>query len=434
MKKILSILAAGAAFVATPALACEFTGQNQVSVGALLGDASATGTPVPVGQLVNAFWAQPKIRAAFENAGCSQEQFVIKTVALNGGNPNALIARSANFNYPTPKLAAPAAAAPATPTAAATAPATPTASAAPAAQASAAPAPVATAPAAPPPVPAAAPTATPVVAAPLAVRPLPARVDMSDVWGAINALKADDEKLRAAIAEKSPEQVTAQDRTVIKQLNAIPNWEEALKKLGATGEVETAKLPAEQQAVVQQVIAAKSLAESYLGRDTLDGMTVVNSIFTLLLVILAAFGIRAWRNRDKDIATAAQSAVDDALADVRLDDTFKLTVLADISGLQADVTGLKSRFKHDVRKAADTLEPAEMKALADGEEFEYHLLVDRLPVSFDAKVVQHTPAGDALIKVDELPDLVTAKNLRGELADYFEKGGALPVLKLVNTP
>ena len=424
MKKILSILAAGAAFVATPALACEFTGQNQVPVGALLGDASATGAPVAVGQLVGAFWGQPRIRAAFESAGCSQEQFVAQAITLNGGNPNALLARSVNFIYPTPAAPAPAQPAPA-------------ASATPVAQATATPAPVTTASAVLPPVPAAAPKAvpaTPVVAAPLAVKPLPARVDMTDVWGAINALKADDEKLRAAIAEKSPEQVTAQDRTVIKQLNAIPNWEEALKKLGATGEVETAKLPAEQQAVVQQVIAAKSLAESYLGRDTLDGMTVVNSIFTLLLVILAAFGIRAWRNRDKDIATAAQSAVDDALADVRLDDTFKLTVLADISGLQADVTGLKSRFKHDVRKAADTLEPAEMKALADGEEFEYHLLVDRLPVSFDAKVVQHTPAGDALIKVDELPDLVTAKNLRGELADYFEKGGALPVLKLVNTP
>lgn len=424
MKKIFSILAAGAALVATPALACEFTGQNQVPVGALLGDASATGAPVAVGQLVGAFWGQPRIRAAFESAGCSQEQFVAQAITLNGGNPNALLARSANFIYPTP--AAPALAQPA-----------PAAIAAPVAQAAATPAPVATASAAPPPVRAAAPTAapaTPVVAAPLAVRPLPARIDMSDVWGAINALKADDEKLRAAIANKSPEQVTAQDRTVIKQLNAIPNWEEALKKLGASGEIETASLPAPQQAAVQQVIAAKSLAESYLGRETLDFMTVVNSIFTLLLVILAAFGIRAWRNRDKDIATAAQSAVDGALADVRLDDTFKLTVLADISGLQADVTGLKSRFKHDVKKATDTFEPAEMKAMIDGTEFEYHLLVDGLPVSFGAKVVQHTPSGDALIKIDELPAPVTAKNLRGELADYFEKGGALPVLKLVNTP
>ena len=426
MKKFLAFIAAIIALVAMPALACEFEGQRNFPVAPLFGDASATGNPVSVEKIADQFVSRPEIRDKFEAAGCTAAEMKGKIIALNGGNSAELMARSANFIFPTLKLLAPAAAKPA-----------PAASATPVAQATATPAPVTTASAVLPPVPAAAPKAvpaTPVVAAPLAVKPLPARVDMTDVWGAINALKADDEKLRAAIAEKSPEQVTAQDRTVIKQLNAIPNWEEALKKLGATGEVETAKLPAEQQAVVQQVIAAKSLAESYLGRDTLDGMTVVNSIFTLLLVILAAFGIRAWRNRDKDIATAAQSAVDDALADVRLDDTFKLTVLADISGLQADVTGLKSRFKHDVRKAADTLEPAEMKALADGEEFEYHLLVDRLPVSFDAKVVQHTPAGDALIKVDELPDLVTAKNLRGELADYFEKGGALPVLKLVNTP
>lgn len=330
MKKIFSILAAGAALVATPALACEFTGQNQVPVGALLGDASATGAPVAVGQLVGAFWGQPRIRAAFESAGCSHEQFVAQAITLNGGNPNALLARSANFIYPTP--AAPALAQPA-----------PAAIAAPVAQAAATPAPVATASAAPPPVRAAAPTAapaTPVVAAPLAVRPLPARIDMSDVWGAINALKADDEKLRAAIAEKSPEQVTAQDRTVIKQLNAIPNWEEALKKLGASGEIETASLPAPQQAAVQQVIAAKSLAESYLGRETLDFMTVVNSIFTLLLVILAAFGIRAWRNRDKDIATAAQSAVDGALADVRLDDTFKLTTLTRLAEVEDRVKNI----------------------------------------------------------------------------------------------
>lgn len=334
MKKFLAFIAAIIALVAMPALACEFEGQRNFPVAPLFGDASATGNPVSVEKIADQFVSRPEIRAKFEAAGCTAAEMKGKIIALNGGNSAELMARSANFIFPTLKLLAPASAKPA-----------PAASAAPqfTAQAVVQPLPVTTASAAPLPAPAAAPTAapaTPVVAAPLAVKPLPARVDMTDVWGAINALKADDEKLRAAIANKSPEQVTAQDRTVIKQLNAIPNWEEALKKLGATGEVETAKLPAEQQAVVQQVIAAKSLAESYLGRDTLDGMTVVNSIFTLLLVILAAFGIRAWRNRDKDIATAAQSAVDDALADVRLDDTFKLTTLARLAEVEDSVKNI----------------------------------------------------------------------------------------------
>ena len=421
MKKFLAFIAAIIALVAMPALACEFEGQRNFPVAPLFGDASATGNPVSVEKIADQFVSRPEIRAKFEAAGCTAAEMKGKIIALNGGNSAELMARSANFIFPTLKLLAPAAAKPA-----------PAASAAPqfTAQAVVQPLPVTTASAAPLPAPAAAPTAapaTPVVAAPLAVRPLPARVDMSDVWGAINALKTADEAIRNG-------QATPQQLTLLNLLGAIPDLEAKLRNLPASGEVDTPALSAPQQAAVQQVIAAKSLAETYLGRETLDFMTVVNSIFTLLLVILAAFGIRAWWNRDKDIATAAQSAVDDALSEVRLDDTFKLTVLADISGLQADVTGLKSRFKHDVKKATETLEPAEMKALADGTEFEYHLLVDGLLVSFGAKVVQHTPSGDALIKLDELPAPVTAKNLRGELADYFEKGGALPVLKLVNTP
>ena len=428
MKKFLAFIAAIIALVAMPALACEFEGQRNFPVAPLFGDASATGNPVSVEKIADQFVSRPEIRAKFEAAGCTAAEMKGKIIALNGGNSAELMARSANFIFPTLKLLAPASAKPA-----------PAASAAPqfTAQAVVQPLPVTTASAAPLPAPAAAPTAapaTPVVAAPLAVKPLPARVDMTDVWGAINALKADDEKLRAAIANKSPEQVTAQDLSVLQQLNAIPNWEATLRKLGTSGEVNTVNLPAPQQAAVQQVIAAKSLAESYLGRDTLDGMTVVNSIFTLLLVILAAFGIRAWRNRDEDIATAAQSAVDDALADVRLDDTFKMTALADIAALQTDVKGLKARHKHEVTKVAETLKPSEMKTLADGAEFEYHLLVDGLPVSFDAKVVQHTASGDAFIRVGELSKPVTAKTLFSELADYLERDGALPALKLVNTP
>lgn len=356
MKKILTFLMFGFAFVATPALSCEFTGQNQVPVGTLLGDASATGTSVAVGQLVGAFWGQVKIRAAFENAGCTQEQFVAKTVFLNGGNSNALLARSTNFIYPTPL-----------PKAASTPP-EPTVSAAPqfTAQAVVQSVPAATAPAA----------VTSVVAAPLAVEPLPVRVDMSDVWGAINALKASDASIRSGLNQVSPDQLTSQQLTLLNQLNAIPDLEARLRNLPASGEVKTSTLPVAQQVAVQQVIAAQSLAEEYVGRDVIDFSALLGGLGVILLSILG--GLAYW-NRNKNIASAAKTAVDGALAEVSLDDTFKLTVLTDIALLKSDVANIGEQTGATDKVDLGLAQLQALDALVVGDELDVDVFVNNKP-------------------------------------------------------
>lgn len=105
-RKTIRVTAIGVALAATPALACEFTGQNKVLVGALLGDASATGAPVAVETLAKAFVSRPEIMAAFEKAGCDKSTVQSKVLALNGGKLAEPLSRSESFRYPTPKLAA----------------------------------------------------------------------------------------------------------------------------------------------------------------------------------------------------------------------------------------------------------------------------------------------------------------------------------------
>ena len=306
MKKRIPILVSGIALMfATPGLACELTGQNQMPVGQLLGDASATGTPVSVETLANAFVARSDIKAAFAKAGCDTAVVKGKIVVLMGGNPAQLVARSAPFIYPTPNLAAarpvqaPVAAQP-NPVASTAPVAAPSATPSPAA--SAAPIPEATASAA-------APKLAPVVAAPLAVKPLPARVNVSEIWVAINALKTSDAEIRTKIEQTPPDQLTPEQLTLLNQLAAIPDLEARLRNLPVNGEVETSTLPAPQQAAVQQVIAAQSLAEEYLGRETLDGMTVAYAPFMLFFLIVSIFGIRAYRNRKTEIASAVGTAL-----------------------------------------------------------------------------------------------------------------------------
>ncbi len=424
-----TLFLAGAALVALPTAghACSFSGQNSALIGPLLGDASATGGPVAVGQLADAFLSKPVIRSAFERSGCTAAEVKAKIVALNGGNPAEMLARSGAVVYPTPDLTATAKPAPA---AAPAAPAPVATAAAPQTQFESKPM-IQSIPAATAPVAAPAPKPTSVVAAPLPVRPLPEQFDASDIWNAVRALQSADTEIRSELSQVPPAELTSEQLTLVSNLGEVPDLIQKLKDLPASGVVQTASLTPEELAAVKQLLGAQTLAEEYVSRDFIDFSALLGGFGFILLSLLGGFAF--WK-RNKNIAAAAQAAVATELAEVRLDDTFKTTVLADIAGLKSDVTGLKSRFKHDVKKATDTLEPAEMKALADGTEFEYHLLVDGLPVTFDAKVVQHTPSGDALIKVDELPNPVTAKNLRGELADYFEKGGALPALKLVNTP
>jgi len=125
MNKIIAFLLAGSAFLATPALAaCQFDGQNNVSVGGLMGDASAVGS-ASISALTVEFWKQASIADATA-AGCTKADVEKKIVEIN---PSGMIPYSGLFAYP---LVKPLAAAPAQPA--------PAASAAPVAQASAAPA------------------------------------------------------------------------------------------------------------------------------------------------------------------------------------------------------------------------------------------------------------------------------------------------------
>jgi hypothetical protein len=198
-----------------------------------------------------------------------------------------------------------------------------------------------------------------------------------------------------------------------------------MAKLPQTGLV-PAVLTAEQSAAIDAASGFKTDLDSL--KSDISLLQIGLGIVAASLLALAIALLIGRRRRKQQV----EAIVNAKLATVKLDDSFKTLVMADIAGLKSDVTGLKSRFKHDVKKVGETLKPADMKALSDGAEFGYHLLVDGLPVAFDAKVVQHTPSGDALIKIDELPNPVTAKALFVELTDYLERGGALPALKLVN--
>ena len=114
-----------------------------------------------------------------------------------------------------------------------------------------------------------------------------------------------------------------------------------------------------------------------------------------------------------------------------------VTALADIENLKSAVAGLTSRFVHDVKKINSgeqaTLLPAIIRQMEEGQTFDYHVMVDGTVITFDAHVVQRTPSGDALIKIDQLKKPVTAKSLFAAVAGYVEAGGELPILKLVQT-
>lgn len=297
MKNILSILAASAAFVAMPAAACQVDGQGNARVGAMMGDASANGS-ASMKVLREKFWKQASMKDVTA-AGCTRSDV---DRLLDELNPDEMIPYSGLFKYPLLTTVGAKGAAQPTPVAA------PSSDPAPVAAPSATPSPVASA-ASEAVASAAAPKPAPVVAAPLAVKPLPARINISEIWVALNALKTTDAEIRNKIAQKSPDQLTPEQLTLLNQLNAIPDIEARLRNLPVNGEVETSTLPAPQQAAVQQVIAAQSLAEEYLGRETLDGMTVAYAPFMLFFLIVSIFGIRAYRNRKTEIASAVETAL-----------------------------------------------------------------------------------------------------------------------------
>jgi hypothetical protein len=113
-------------------------------------------------------------------------------------------------------------------------------------------------------------------------------------------------------------------------------------------------------------------------------------------------------------------------------DTSNFVTSTELEALASKVEVIQSRFKHSVLKTAATQKPIALKALADGAEFDYQILVDGQSVVFKGRVVQHAASGEALIKLDEFSKPVTGSNLFGELATYIENGGSLPLMRAVS--
>lgn len=276
MKKTFSILAAGAAFIATPALACEFEGQRNFPVAPLFGDASATGNPVSVEKIADEFVSRPEIRVKFEAAGCTAAEMKGKIIALNGGNPAELRARSSNFIFPTLKFLAPAVAQPA-----------PAASAAPqfTAQAVVQPLPATTASAVPSSVPAAAPAAAPVT-------PVVAPRTMEEVRAPIRAARVEVAKIeQKPVAERSPEEVSfLKDGP-----GQIAVLQTALRNLPATGPVPAA-LTQDQVNAINSVATLKTDLDSL--KSDMGWVKIALAALAFIMLVLAARSY--FRNRDID--------------------------------------------------------------------------------------------------------------------------------------
>lgn len=410
-KKIAAALFAGAAFVGFSAEAAAECGELQparqtIMASEVLNFGSAKELPAESAAPVVA--QAILVTNAYSGRGCTSQEVQPQIAAANSWGPGSMVKPTDQIRLVMPKPSAALAAAPAQPA--------PAASAAPAAQASAAPAPAASASVAPLPVVVAAPKAAP-------APPIVAARTMEEVRAPIRAARVEVARIeQKPVAQRTPEEIAFMATNPEKR---ITDLETKMAKLPETGLV-PAVLTAEQSAAITAAMSFKTDLDSL--KSDISLLQIGLGIVAGLLIVMAIMLLWGRHRRRKQV----EAIVNAKLATVKLDDSFKTLVMADIAGLKSDVTGLKSRFKHDVKKIGETLKPADMKALSDGAEFEYHLLVDGLPVAFDAKVVQHTPSGDALIKIDELPNPVTAKALFVELTDYLERGGALPALKLVN--
>lgn len=269
MKKTLTILAFGASLLATPAMACQFTGSASAVVGALVG---ASGEPVPVAALALAFKnAKPgdkTMEALYAEAGCSWDTVNAEILRLN---PSPTIPRSERFRYPS--LLPPAN------EAASTAAPPPTASVSSPQPASANPAPA--------PAPSASPA--PAGAAAPAPQPLPQTVDLSDLWSSIDELKRSDVSIRSELGRTPPAELTPDQRALVSQLATMPDLVAKLQNLPAGGVVLTSSLTPEQKAALAQVMETRSLVESYLGRNATDGAAVFGAIGVFVLGLLVFF-------------------------------------------------------------------------------------------------------------------------------------------------
>ena len=128
------------------------------------------------------------------------------------------------------------------------------------------------------------------------------------------------------------------------------------------------------------------------------------------------------------------SAIALAVVFFRKPDLSDYATNEDLDGVNAKVEAVKNRFEHNVdRIEGETPPPAELKSLPDNAVFRYPVRVDGVDVVFSGTVVQHSPAGEAIVKVDELSKPVPASKLFKALADYIEHGGAVSTVRAVNT-
>jgi hypothetical protein len=323
MKKLFSLVVVGLALVATPAVAqtkeCRLVPSEQRYAVQHIPDLPA-GSSVPASMVAEFFAAEALRQRSDPYGDCNADANAIRAELFRTNNWNADTAldRTATFQFPVPTgfAVAPAPVARATPTTFASA------------FGDSSPAPTVEAP-------------TPVVAAPLAVQPLPARIDGSDILRALNTLRNSDREIRSELAQISQTQLTPEQLTLLSQLNAIPDLEAKLRNLPVSGEVQTSTLPVAQQAAVQQVIAAQSLAEEYLDRETLDGMTIA---YLPIILLLVAAGVVRDRKLNARIALKANDEDLDAIG--ALVQSVKGALEAKIAAL--DVTGaiddLKARM------------------------------------------------------------------------------------------
>jgi hypothetical protein len=136
------------------------------------------------------------------------------------------------------------------------------------------------------------------------------------------------------------------------------------------GEVATRTLPAQQQAAVQQVIAAQSLAEEYLGRGWLDWMTVGNTILIILLVAAGGFGY--WSLSARIDKKANNEALDLFSANVASLGTRMNAAEADIADVRAQggfrVITLEPGWREKVTATAVGV-AVDLTVIGDGDAF-----------------------------------------------------------------
>ena len=382
-KKILSALAAGVAFVAmsNAASAAECNLGENVRV---------VTTPKALGAVSAAQPAEIVARLYRDNdyssvkATCSQEQVLAAFVRINGSTPIDL---EQSFKIPVLIAAAP--------VAASTAQAKPVTVSVPVVQ----PVPVATASAV-------APVPSPRLAA--------VRVQRTAAEKELQVVRAKNDALPAGLQGLAAGRIEALEQKV----NDLKTLEERLTKAeGAITDLQAADDK-------QNIAIAKAGNDASVALDTANKAKAAAE---------AAGGL-AWYWKALMGISVLLSAIALAVVFFRKPDLSDYATNEDLDGVNAKVEAVKNRFEHNVdRIEGETPPPAELKSLPDNAVFRYPVRVDGVDVVFSGTVVQHSPAGEAIVKVDELSKPVPASKLFKALADYIEHGGAVSTVRAVNT-